>query len=115
MATSLRVLQLHIEAVAAVGPGLTTLPVPAARIGVPVGAAKSTPACMALKPRIGCSRMPKREVMLRGIHRRAQEGAHDALALRGCRCPAPPAGGSAITVTVRLASLSSPASSRPGW
>ena len=41
----------------------TTLPVPAARIGVPGGAAKSTPACKALKPRIGCSRMPKRDVI----------------------------------------------------
>ena len=29
-----------------------------------VGAPKSTPACSALKPRIGCSRMPKREVIL---------------------------------------------------
>ena len=39
-----------------------TTPAPAAKIGVPIGAAQSTPVCMREKCRIGWKRMPKPEV-----------------------------------------------------
>ena len=38
-----------------------TFPSPDAMIGVPIGAAKSVPLCILLKPRIGCFLIPKLE------------------------------------------------------
>ena len=40
---------------------LITFPSPDAMIGVPIGAAKSVPLCILLKPKIGCFLIPKLE------------------------------------------------------